>query len=111
MKTLKIFEPAMCCATGVCGPSVDPELLRITMLVKQIKSNGGKVERFNLTDNPMEFVTDTRINDLLNKEGMDVLPALTIDGEVVKTGGYLTNDEIIDLLGIVIKPPMFQMND
>ena len=29
MKTMKIFEPAMCCPTGLCGVSVDPELLRV----------------------------------------------------------------------------------
>jgi hypothetical protein len=26
--TLCVFDPAMCCSTGVCGPSVDPELAR-----------------------------------------------------------------------------------
>ena len=25
MKKLELFEPAMCCSTGVCGPSVDEE--------------------------------------------------------------------------------------
>ena len=30
MKKLELFEPAMCCSTGVCGPSVDEELLMVT---------------------------------------------------------------------------------
>jgi hypothetical protein len=29
MKTLEIFDPAMCCATGVCGVDVDPVPARI----------------------------------------------------------------------------------
>jgi hypothetical protein len=26
--TIRVFDPAMCCSTGVCGPSIDPELTR-----------------------------------------------------------------------------------
>jgi len=111
MKTIKIFEPAMCCSTGVCGPSVDPELLRITTLIGKIRANGGKIERYNLTDNPMIFVTETKVNQLLNDKGMDVLPAIMLDDQVIHTGGYLSDDEIIKLLGITVKQPMFQMND
>ena len=111
MKVIKIYEPAMCCATGVCGPSVDPELLRITTLVNQVKANGGKIERYNLTDDPMEFVTDTKVNDLLNVKGMDALPLMMFNDEVIKTGGYLSNEEVLSLLEIEIKKPVFQMND
>ncbi|MCH4888366.1 arsenite efflux transporter metallochaperone ArsD [Acidaminobacter sp. JC074] len=111
MKVLKIYEPAMCCATGVCGPSVDPELLRITTLVNQVKANGGKIERYNLTDNPMIFVTESKVNELLNSQGMDALPLIMLNDEVVKTGGYLSNEEILALLEIEIKAPVFQMND
>ena len=32
MSKLEIFDPAMCCSTGVCGPSVDPELLRVSTI-------------------------------------------------------------------------------
>lgn len=111
MRVIKIYEPAMCCATGVCGPSVDPELLRITMLIKSIKANGGHIERYNLTDNPMNFVSETRVNDLLNSEGIDVLPIMMLNDDVIKTGGYLSDDEILKLLNISIKKPVFQMND
>ena len=37
MKKLAIYEPALCCSTGVCGPSVDEDLLRITGVMKQVK--------------------------------------------------------------------------
>jgi hypothetical protein len=25
---LDVFDPAMCCSTGVCGPEVDPQLVQ-----------------------------------------------------------------------------------
>lgn len=111
MNVIKIYEPAMCCATGVCGPSVDPELLRITTLVNKIKAGGGKIERYNLTDNPMIFVTDKHINDLLNNKGLDVLPIVTLNDQVIKTGAYLSDEEILGHLDIVLKKPAFVMND
>jgi len=103
MKKLMIYEPAMCCATGVCGPSVDPELLRISVIINKIKANGGQVERVNLTDNPMVFVTETQINELLNIKGIEVLPITTLNNEVIKTGAYLSDEEMLSYLEIEIE--------
>ena len=52
MKKMQIFEPAMCCPTGLCGVGVDPELLRISAVLNSLKKNGVTVDRFNLTDAP-----------------------------------------------------------
>lgn len=111
MKKLMIYEPAMCCSTGVCGPSVDPELLRVTVIINKLKANGGQVERYNLTDNPMVFVTELKVNDLLNTKGIDVLPITMLNNEVVKTGGYLSDEEMLNYLEIEIKKPTFVMVD
>lgn len=37
MKKIEIFDPAMCCSTGVCGPSVNPELIRVAAVVENLK--------------------------------------------------------------------------
>jgi len=100
MKKMIIFDPAMCCSTGVCGPGVDPELLRVSTVLNNLKSNGVIVERFNLTSNPQAFVDNKVVNELLNTEGVDVLPIIIVDGEVVKTKGYPTNEEFCTMLDI-----------
>lgn len=100
MKKMIIFDPAMCCSTGVCGPGVDPELLRVSTLLNNLKSNGVFVERHNLSNNPQAFVSNKVINELLNSQGVDVLPVIIVDGEVVKTKGYPTNEEFCSLLEI-----------
>lgn len=28
MKKIEIFDPAMCCPTGLCGPNINPDLMR-----------------------------------------------------------------------------------
>lgn len=102
MKTMEIFEPAMCCETGLCGVGVDPELLRISTLFGTLKKNGIEVKRYNLNSYPQEFVTNKVINDLIMKDGVDSLPATVVDGEIVLTKRYPTNQEIGNLLGIMI---------
>lgn len=54
MKTMFIYEPAMCCETGLCGVGIDPELLRISTAISNLKKQGIKVERYNLNNFPQE---------------------------------------------------------
>jgi hypothetical protein len=98
MKKMIIFDPAMCCSTGVCGPSVDKELLRVSTIINNLKKKGVIVERHNLTNNPQAFVDNKVINRMLLKEGIEILPITMIDGEVVKTKAYPTNEEFLNLL-------------
>lgn len=100
MKKMIIFDPAMCCSTGVCGPSVNKELLRIATVINNLKRKGIIIERYNLTGNPQIFVDNKVINEILNKNGVEVLPVTMVDGVVVKTKAYPTNEEIQNLLEI-----------
>ncbi len=97
-----IYDPAMCCSSGVCGPSIDPELLRVATLISNLKTKGIIIERHNLSGDPRAFVTNQNINQLLKKYGPDILPATLVDGQIVKTKAYPTNDEFANLLGISI---------
>ena len=46
MKTLTVFDPAMCCSTGVCGSDVDQVLVDFSADVQWLKERGVQVERF-----------------------------------------------------------------
>ena len=100
MKTMYIYEPALCCETGVCGVSVDPELLRISTVVNNLKKQDVKIQRYNLNSNPQAFIDNAEINQLIMKEGVEALPATVVDGRIVKTQAYPANGEIAKLLGI-----------
>jgi hypothetical protein len=58
MTAVRVFDPAMCCSTGVCGPSVDPQLARFSADLEWLKSQGVSVERFNLAQEPAAFAED-----------------------------------------------------
>lgn len=100
MKKMVIFDPAMCCSTGVCGPSVDKELLRVSTVLNTLKNKGILVERHNLTSNPQIFVDNKLINEILNTKGVEALPVIMVDGVVVKQGSYPTNEEFCNFLDI-----------
>lgn len=100
MKKMKIYEPAMCCPTGLCGVGVDPELLRISTVLDTLKKQGAAVDRFNLNGAPAEFITDHTINAYINEKGPEGLPAVTVDGVIVIAGRYPTNEEFVKLLDL-----------
>ena len=100
MKKMSIYEPAMCCDTGVCGVGVDPELLRISTALSNLKKNGVEVKRYNLNSFPQEFIKNVEINKLIMGDGVESLPATIVDGKIVMTKKYPTNAEIAELLGV-----------
>jgi hypothetical protein len=107
MSKMVIYDPAMCCSTGVCGPSINPELLRVAAVIENLKKAGIEVQRHNLSSEPQAFMSSEAVNNALNKSGTDVLPITMIDGKIVKTSGYPTNEEFSEWLGApleTIKP-------
>lgn len=102
MKKMQIFEPAMCCPTGICGVGVDPELLRISTVLNALQQKGIAIDRFNLTSAPMEFIKNKAVNDLLQNQGVEQLPAIVVDGEILITGRYPSNDEFARLLDVPV---------
>lgn len=103
MKTIEIYDPAMCCSTGVCGPSIDTNLLRVATTINTLAEKGITIKRFNLGSEPQAFIANKKINDLLQKEGAEVLPVTLVDGEVAKTKEYPTNEEFSTWLEIQIE--------
>ncbi|MGN0445099.1 MAG: arsenite efflux transporter metallochaperone ArsD [Acutalibacteraceae bacterium] len=95
---MEIYEPAMCCETGLCGTSIDPELLRVSSAVRQLQEAGFSVQRYNLNSSPMKFVTNVTIASLLQKNGPDQLPIVLLDGEVKMVGRYPTNADFCSLM-------------
>ena len=105
MKNIEIFDPAMCCSTGVCGPSIDPELLRMATVVNSLKERGIVIQRHGLASEPQDFIANEAVNALLQKEGADILPLTVLDGKIIKSKNYPTNQELSEWLGVKIAMP------
>ena len=100
-----IYDPAMCCATGVCGPAVDPALLALTRDIRWLEKQGVTVQRYGLSQEPQAFVQQPRITGLMQAFGDKALPATLVDGEVLMFGRYPTRDEMIAALSGTTNSP------
>lgn len=93
---ISIYDSAMCCSTGVCGPSTDPELTRIAQDLKWAESQGARVERFNLAQEPNAFVENEKVSGLMQAFGEEALPAVLVNGSVAFHGRYPSRDELLE---------------
>ena len=100
MIKLQIFDPAMCCSTGVCGPSVDPLLPRFAADVEWLKTKGVVVERFNLAQQVAAFTRNPTVKSALNMKGTKCLPLILVNGAVVSEGSYPTRKELAQFTGL-----------
>jgi len=94
MIAVRVFDPAMCCSTGICGPSVDPQLARFAADLDWLKSQGVSVERFNLSQQPAAFADDVAVKTALETKGEAGLPLVKVNGEVKSSGTYPSRDEL-----------------
>jgi SAM-dependent methyltransferase len=101
---VELFEPAMCCQSGVCGPSVDQQLIDIREDLRWARHQGASVSRHNLSSDPDTFVANPKVTGLMAALGEPTLPALLIDGEIVMHGRYPTRDELARLLTAKVEP-------
>jgi hypothetical protein len=92
MKMIQVYDPPMCCSTGVCGPTVDPVLPQFAGFLYQLKAHGVSVERYNLAQQPLAFIQNPKVKAFLDAEGAEKLPLIFIDGEVALQGAYPDHD-------------------
>ena len=96
MNKVEIFDPAMCCSTGVCGPSVDPELTRVASAVYSLEQKGFNIKRYQLTSDPDKFAENDEITRVFQEKGPDALPVVLVNDKAVKVGSYPTNEEFAE---------------
>ena len=109
MKKLEVFDPAMCCSTGVCGPSVDPALARFATDLDWLTREGARVERFSLSQHPAAFTSNTVVRTTLHEQGPESLPMVLVDGVVVCQGKYPSRAMLAKLLGLELPPALPQL--
>ncbi|MFI0433463.1 MAG: arsenite efflux transporter metallochaperone ArsD [Candidatus Nanopelagicales bacterium] len=100
MPNIHIYEPALCCSTGVCGEDVDQALVTFTADVAALQAAGARIERHNLANDPGAFAANDAVRRFLQIVGSDGLPLTLVDGVTVATGGYPERSELLRLAGL-----------
>lgn len=97
---VEIYDPPMCCSSGLCGPSIDPVLVKTNDAVLALKKQEVTVNRYNLKQQPKDFLANQTVADLLQTEGKKVLPVTLVNDQVLRTGEYPSYEELCKALGI-----------
>ena len=97
--TLQVYDPAMCCSAGACGPSVDPALVRFAADLEWLGQQGLTVERYNLAQQPGAFANNALVKQTLEHDGNGCLPLILFDGKIVSRGAYPSRDELASFAG------------
>ncbi len=104
MTKVTVYDPPMCCTTGVCGPEVDPRLAQFAGDLEWLSAQGTEVRRFNLAQEPSAFVEQPDIKALLERSGDEELPAIVIGSKLAWHGRYPTRSELAEAVGLPIGP-------
>lgn len=105
MKKLEVYDPAMCCSSGVCGPEVDPVLVTFAADLKWLAEQGVSVQRHNLGQEPQAFAANPAVLKEM-EAGMDRLPIIVLDGHIIATGVYLSRDQLSQKIGLAAGEPI-----
>lgn len=97
---VEVFDPPLCCPTGICGPSVDPELTRFSADLAWLAEQGIGVDRFNLAQQPQAFLANSKVAAILREAGEAALPLVLCQGEVVATGRYPSRETLAATAGL-----------
>lgn len=97
---IRVFEPALCCATGVCGPDLDEKLVRFTADIDYLKGKGVDIERHNLAVDPVAFASDETVRTFLQVAGSEGLPLTLVNGVTVAAGAYPTRERLARMAGL-----------
>jgi len=93
--TIRVYEPALCCNTGVCGPDLDQRLVDFTADLNHLAERGADIARHNLANDPGAFVAEESVRAFLQVAGSEGLPLTTVDGVTVMTGTYPTREQLL----------------
>jgi len=91
---VELFDPPLCCPTGLCGPTLDQTLLDVNEMVRALKSEGVGVERYQMASHPHIFLKHPDVMRLVRERGMDAFPITVVGSRVVKVAAYPTREEI-----------------
>lgn len=100
MPAIRIYESALCCDTGVCGPDMDQSLVEVTANVRHLQGLGADIARHNLASEPTAFVEDETVRGFMHVVGSKGLPLTLVDGVTVTTGTYPSRGQLLTFAGL-----------
>jgi len=92
---VEVFDPELCCTSGVCGPAPDPALIEMATVVDRLQRDGISVARYQLSRQPQEFLQNPAVYQKIITEGVGCLPLVAVNGSIKWVNRYPRYEEIV----------------
>ena len=93
-KIVEIFDPPMCCPTGLCGPVLDQTLLDVSEMIFALQSKGIVVKRYQMASDPNAFLNNENVMQLIRERQISALPITSVNGTIIKSSSYPSLAEV-----------------
>lgn len=95
-----VYEGALCCPSGVCGPEPDKTIINFNEMIRNLADN----EQINITRVSMSFDMDRFLQEPLifgriRENGPAVLPITMVDGKIILEKKYPVLDDLQHFFG------------
>ncbi len=91
---VELFDPPLCCPTGLCGPVLDTTLVDISEAVLALQADGRSVVRHQMAADPGAFMRNREVYELIKTRQLEALPITVVRGRIVKTDAYPSLSEL-----------------
>lgn len=91
---IEIFEPSLCCPTGVCGPEPDISLIELQNTMNVLNKAKVEVKRYAINQVPLAFTGNPVVREFITTKGPGKLPLTLLDDKIIKIGSYPSMDEL-----------------
>jgi hypothetical protein len=100
---VELFDPPMCCPTGLCGPTLDQTLLDVNEMILALQKEKVHVERYQMTSHPNAFLNNAEVMKLIRERQMEALPITVVREKIIKAGVYPNLGEVRAALNGALK--------
>jgi hypothetical protein len=99
-RLVQVFDPPMCCSSGVCGPKVDKRLVQFAAALEWLRRQGVQVERYNPSQQYEAFAGNATVVNTINTQGTECLPLILVDGVIAGYGSYPSREDLAVMAGV-----------
>ena len=109
MKAIRVYDINLSPEMQPADTRIGADYRRVSTMLYTLGARGADTRYLNLHRDALTFMDTPAVQQIMRTDGMDVFPCMTADDEIVLTGRYPTNEEILeqldaDMLELLARP-------
>lgn len=109
MKKLRVYDINLSPETQAIDTEIGAAYRRVTTMLYTLSARGADAKYLNLHRDSLIFMESPAVQQIMRTDGMDGFPCMTADDEIVISGRYPSNEEILeqldaDMLSLLANP-------